>query len=581
MAYRMETNDVLDSATCSLRTFAMPLPRLFNAIVAASLASLAAGAVTLRAQTTDSISAVDRLFQWANAKTPGCAVGVARNGNTLVSRAYGMANLSVHAPYSAETVSDAGSVSKQFTAGAVMLLVQDGKIALDDDIRRYLPEMPDYGTPILIRHLLSHTSGIRESDFLSTLSGWSVADAAYTNAEILDMAARQKALNFRPGSEFEYSNTNFTLAAIIVERVSGTTLAVFTKRRLFDPIGMSKTEWRAKPPRVIDGMATGYQTSGQGLISETMWQDYTNGPGGLRTTVTDLLKWNEALTNGTVISKPLVTLMETPVHLSSGGRTRYGFGLSVGTYNGLSEIQHGGIWAGYRSFVTRYPEQALSVAVMCNDRARDAAGLAHQVADLFLPRNTTPTAVSVNSKPAQLSQEQLNAGAGLYRMAKAQAPVRLTIKDGGWESSGDENFGGGMLVPESATTFRFGDAVSGEFRLDSRGQIQGFRMWVRRPWADTISYERVQEWNPTAEDTSSVVGRYTSSETGTLVIAVRDKRFAVAARPTRWMSATAAYRDALEIPGFGMLLFLRDPHGKISGLTFTTLTARGIEYMKQ
>jgi CubicO group peptidase (beta-lactamase class C family) len=208
--------------------------------------------------------------------------------------AYGQADLEHPEPLTAATIFETGSLAKQFTAAAMLLLVQDGKLSLDDDIRRYLPEMPDYGTPITVRHLLTHTSGLREQWSLMTLTGNGPGTQAHTMPMILDLASRQRGLNFKPGAEFLYTNTNYALAAIIIERVSGQSLQRFTDQRLFQPLGMRETRWREDFRTVVPGRATAYAPAGDGFIAN---MPFTNvyGNGGLLTTVGDLLRWNAFL----------------------------------------------------------------------------------------------------------------------------------------------------------------------------------------------------------------------------------------------------------------------------------------------
>ncbi len=241
---------------------------------------------------------VDSLFaQWNAPTSPGCAVGVSQNGRTVLSRAYGSANLEHGIPNTPETVIEAGSVSKQFTAAAVVLLARQGKLSLDDDVRRYIPEVPDYGTPITLRHLLNHTSGLRDWGSVVALAGWPRGTRIHTHAHALDVISRQRSLNFTPGAEYSYSNTGYNLLAMVVDRVSGTSFAEFSQREIFQPLGMTSTQWRDDFTRVVPGRAEAY------VWSENAWHlqmpfENVHGNGGLLTTVGDLLTWNHALDSG-------------------------------------------------------------------------------------------------------------------------------------------------------------------------------------------------------------------------------------------------------------------------------------------
>src|SRR5690606_30454101 len=198
------------------------------------------------------------LAPWSSDSTPGCVVGVARNGEPLFSSAYGSADLERAVPLSVTSVLEAGSVSKQFAAAAVVLLAEEGKLSLDDDIRRHLPEVPDYGTPITIRHLLSHTSGLRDWGSVANIAGQGRGLRAYTHEHALEIVARQRAVNYTPGQEYSYTNSGYILLAIIVARVSRERFADFTKRRIFEPLGMDDTQWRDDPRRIVPRRAMAY-----------------------------------------------------------------------------------------------------------------------------------------------------------------------------------------------------------------------------------------------------------------------------------------------------------------------------------
>jgi CubicO group peptidase (beta-lactamase class C family) len=240
--------------------------------------------------------ALDDLFTRYKADTPGCAIGVARAGEPNLLRGYGSADLEQGVPITADTIFEAGSVSKQFTAAAILTLVADRKIALSDDIRKYLPEMPTYSAPITIDMLLSHTSGLRDWGEVEDIAGWPRGSRIYTNDEVLQIAARQKALNYTPGVAYSYTNTGYNLAAIIVQRVSGQSLADFTAERLFKPLGMTHTGWRDDFRRVVTGRAQAYDRIGGSYLLDMPFEN-VHGNSSLLTTVGDLLIWNQALTD--------------------------------------------------------------------------------------------------------------------------------------------------------------------------------------------------------------------------------------------------------------------------------------------
>src|SRR6187399_3126653 len=202
---------------------------------------------------------IDAVFSKWTTETPGCAVGVSKDGKPVVQKAYGMADLEHDAPNRADTIFEAGSVSKQFTAAAVLLLAQEGKLSLDDPVRKYVPELPDYGAPLTIRHMLQHTSGLRDWGEIAGIAGWPRGERVYTHAHVLDIVSRQKALNFTPGTNWSYSNTGYNLSAIIVSRLSGQSFADFSRDRIFKPLGMTHTSWRDDYTRIVKHRAIAYE----------------------------------------------------------------------------------------------------------------------------------------------------------------------------------------------------------------------------------------------------------------------------------------------------------------------------------
>jgi CubicO group peptidase (beta-lactamase class C family) len=366
---------------------------------------------------------------------PGCAVGVDAPGAVPVTRAYGVADLEHAAPLTPESVFETGSLAKQFTAAGMLLLAQDGKLTLDDDIRRYLPEMPNYGTPITIRHLLTHTSGLREQWSLLALAGSGPGSQIHTQSTILDLASRQMELNFSPGAEFLYTNTNYVLAAIIIERVSGTSLERFTEQRLFRPLGMTHSRWREDFRTIVPGRAMAYAPTSDGFIAN---MPFTNvyGNGGLLTTVGDLLRWNSFLDQPARLpgGDALVAALETPGRLHDGTTLEYALGLEITRAHNLRLVAHSGSTAGYKTWLGRYPAKGVSVAVLCNNGGVDAIKLGERVAEQALyatgyvdsapPASLVPP-VGVPSKPAELTKH-----VGLFRNLVNGDLVSTKIADG-------------------------------------------------------------------------------------------------------------------------------------------------------
>jgi CubicO group peptidase (beta-lactamase class C family) len=351
----------------------------------------AAAALAQSPAAPDRAAQVDAVFAAWNSATPGCAVGVGMNGRPVLQRGYGMADLEHDVANRAETIFEAGSVSKQFTAAAVLLLARDGKLSLDDPVRKYIPELPDYGVTLTIRHMLTHTSGLRDWGEVAAIAGWPRGRRVHTHAHVLDIVSRQKALNFPPGTQWSYSNTGYNLAAILVSRVSGQTFAALTHDRIFAPLGMTHTSWRDDYTRIVKGRAIAYDLT-PGGYHEDMPFENVHGNGGLLTTVGDLLRWNENFVTPTVGDAAFVKEEQTPGRFNDGRAHDYAFGLYVRPWRGIPEVSHSGSTAGYRAFLTRYPDQHLSVAVLCNSGDANATQFAHKVAEAYLGSALTPQA---------------------------------------------------------------------------------------------------------------------------------------------------------------------------------------------
>lgn len=339
---------------------------------------------------TDRAKQIDAVFEhWNKPDTPGAAVAVIEHGKIAYEKGYGAANLEYNIPIAPQTIFHVASVSKQFTAMAIVLLERDGKLSIDDDVHKYLPELPDYGYKITLRNLLQHTSGIRDQWQTLSTAGWSMEDVI-TQDQILRMLFRQKELNFPPGTKHLYSNSGFTLLAEIVTRVSGKPMPDFCQERIFGPLQMTRTHFHLDLHRIVPGRAYSYgRVTGGGY--ENLPLNYANvGATSLFTTAGDLVRWLDNFRDPKVGGPAAIARMQEQCVLSSGQKIDYGLGISLDNYRGLRRIQHSGGDAGFRSQVMWFPDQELGVAVVSNLGSFDPMAAANKVAEIYLSDKMSP-----------------------------------------------------------------------------------------------------------------------------------------------------------------------------------------------
>ena len=503
-------------------------------------------AALLQAATPVAAPAIDDvLAQWTSA-TPGCAVGIERDGHTVLEKGFGMADLERGVPNRGDTIFEAGSVSKQFTAAAVLLLARDGRLSLDDPIRKYIPELPDYDKPITIRQMLTHTSGLRDWGSVAGIGGWPRTTREYTHGHVLDILSRQKALNFEPGTRWSYSNSGFNLAAILVSRVSGLSFAEFTRRRIFEPLHMTSTSWRDDHTRVVPGRALAYRYESDAYHLDLPFEN-VHGNGGLLTTVGDLLIWTRNFRTPVVGDAALVTEQTTPGRFADGQAHDYGLGVWVRQYRGVNEVRHSGSTAGYRAYLTTFPEARAGVAVLCNAANANAEAVAYTVVDRVLGDRLEPREEPRNTHA--LSASELSAIVGLYRDTSTGVPSRLG-KDG--ERLRVDR--GGVLYADSGTRLR---AANGQQWAIGSGGIT-----ITDAFGRVNTLQRVEPWTPSPAALAALAGEYVSAEAETAFTAAVDGgRLVLRQRPDRSIALTAVYEDAFT-GAMGTVRFVRDASGR-------------------
>ena len=436
---------------------------------------------------------VDRVFaQYSKPGSPGCAVGVVEDGQLVVGRGYGLASIEHNAPLTTKTVLNVGSVSKQFTAMSIALLAADGKLSLDDPVRKHIPELPAYPGGVTIRHLLQHTGGLRDFLELTTMSGRSLEDT-FSDEDGLRLITRQRELNFTPGGEYLYSNSGYFLASQIVRRVSGKSLRAFAAERIFGPLGMTASRFRDDHREVVAQRATGYAFD-SGAYRISMSNRDVVGSGGLETTVEDLLLWDRHFYEPKFGSRALLDTMQSPGRLNNGQAIDYALGLTVSSYRGLKTVGHAGSWAGYRAMLLRFPEQKFSVICLCNLATANPPALAEQVADVWLgdrmQKKPEPRRPPQPPKltPATLTAEQLGDFAGEYWSDEVEAAYVLRIEGGKLEMRNRNTRV--TLDAFAGDSFR-GSSLTLRFFRDPDDDVAGFRLSGGR--ARNIQFNRKYE----------------------------------------------------------------------------------------
>jgi CubicO group peptidase (beta-lactamase class C family) len=525
----------------------------------------------------DKTSEIDKIFSSVKPTAPGCAVAVSQHGKLVVNRAYGSADLERDVPLSPISIFDIGSVRKQFVAAAVLLLVEEGRLSLSDDIRKHFPELPDYGHKITVDHLLTHTSGIRDWTGLRPLAGGNVDD-------VMRLTLRQRGLNFAPGEEWSYSNSGYVLLTDLVARTSGMSFPDFTRKRLFEPLGMKTTMSPSDLRDVIKNRALGYEKEGNGWrVGMYVGRERGSSGGAILSTAADLMIWNDALTNGR-LGAFVTEKLQDQARLNNGRKLRYARGLMVNPFPGGTLVSHSGSAAGYSAWLGRVPAEGLSIAVLCNEDETSASALAQRVGDLFAP-DSGAAETSGARPPAAVAQGavvtgvDLNSKAGLFFGERTGEPLRLIVNNGRLGIDG-----GGPLVPVTTDRFRnprgnlfFMSQDEFELHFLSQDQFE-----LKSMEGQTTRYRRAQSYSPTAADLKAFAGRYESDEIGSVFQMVPGKdglvmRFEIS--PDKALQFKPVARDTFQFSRM-MVRFQRDKTGKVVAFDYSNPLVRNIKFTR-
>jgi len=503
-------------------------------------------------------------------QVPGLSLAVARNGSLLHAAGYGFANLEHGIAITPDTVFDIGSVSKQFTAMSIVLLARAGKLSLDDDIHRFVPELPDYGAPVRLRQMLHHASGLPSYTDLFDLAG--VPEASLTSdADALRLIARQGTLNFPPGQQFLYSDTNYFLLALVVQRASGQSLREFAQERIFGPLGMRSTHFHDDHTMIVPRRATGHAPRDGGGFAIDMSNFEELGDGSVMTSVADMLRWDGNFRDARVGGREAIALLQAPGMRSDGSSTPYAMGLIRDRYRGRDRVQHTGEWVGYRAGFARFAPEDLSVALLCNMVGDiDTLGLMEELADVLLP--APPARAPVAPDPAPL--------AGLYWDARTQSLLHFVVHDGALALDEDGSVGalrylgeGGYELGNSATRFVF-PASGGAARVTAISDD-----------GDPLDLGRIAPVDPAPPaEVDALAGSYYSEALGVSWTLVAEHGHLVR---RQWLAPPQALHPQFDdvfagelSEGRYTLRFTRAPDGAVTGFTVATPMVRPIAFRR-
>jgi len=514
----------------------------------------------------DTVLQIEKIFERYKPLNPGAQFAIGRNGKVIYSKAWGMADLEHNVPLTTESISEAGSVSKQFTAAAILLLEQQGKLSLNDDVKKYVPELPDYGHPITLRQMMQHKSGLKDWGSIADISGWPRTTRAYNNDDALHIICNQKTLNHKPGDEFLYSNSNYQLLTIIVQRVSGLSLAEYTRKFIFEPAGMMHTQWRDNYKRIVPNRAIAYSMKG-GTYETNMPNEYVYGNGGLLTTAEDLLTWCDYFITGKFGTPSLLEKQLSTSAFNNGVMHRYASGLFTGKFRGWKYLSHPGETASYRAYLEAYPELGLSFAWLSNtsEFGRDGLNAAAAVADIFVSLKEQDPSVNA-LPPYEVAKEKLNAYTGWYRNSKTGGGLKLH-----WLHEKLHSTIGGQLKPASENAFL--TTASNRIELSPNGLL------TISPEKDSVYYTKVEAAELDEKSMQEYVGKYYSEEVEvTHYVELKNGKLFLTLKPRFEYQLTPTYKDGFDIPD-GVVYFERENH-KIINFKISVDRARNVEFRK-
>lgn len=516
---------------------------------------------------------------------PGAVCAVMKNGRLIYAKGFGMADLEHNEPLTPDSVFYIASTSKQFTAAGIALLVLDGKLSLATDIRTLLPEFTRLQKPVTVDQLLHHTSGVRDYFELLALTGWRYEDY-FNNDMVVSFLSRQRDLNFEPGAEFLYSNSNYVLLAEIVKRVSGKSLRDWDEERVFRPLEMANTHFDDDYRQIVPHRVSSYLPNQAGGYFQLLKEFDGYGDGNLLTTVGDLAKWDENFYSGQVGGKAFLDLMLTRGVLNNGTVTDYAFGLMREKYRGLAVERHAGGFKGFRTELVRFPDQHFSVTVLCNLGSLNASDLANKVADIYLAdlfsESNLPVVVPAAHTPVvvQVAPAVFDNYVGEYELNKQPGFILSITRDGDRLYSQGTGLGRVEIFASSESEFFF-KVVDAQFTFhrDADGSVSGLTLHQHGTHKDKA--KRIKRPSMPTVALTEYVGKYYCDEIDTsfLLQVEEGKLFAIHARLPK-VILKPRDRDIYDANA-GRFEFSRDTNGRVIALRYSVGRVLNLEFRRQ
>lgn len=539
------------------------------------------GLVSAQAQLSEVQSKkIDSLFiGWTEANHPGGSIGIMKNGRVIYSKAFGLASLEYQIPNTAETIYNIGSVSKQFTAMGIVLLQERGLLSIDDDIHKYLPDLPDFGHPITIRHMLHHTSGMRSFHAMLGLAGWRDGDPR-TNEDLYRFMLKQKDLNFIPGDEYLYCNTGYMLMVNIIENITNEKFPQWMATNIFAPLGMNDTYVEDRYDRIVPNNATSYYNSDEVFFRAVEYWGYV-GSGNVHSTTADLLIWLQNFSTPTVGWESSFETLQTTNNLNDGSKNNYALGVFMDEVKGYSKIQHGGAIGGFRAYASHYPEEKLSIAVLTNFSSSNSGGIEHDIANILLedkPNSTDNiTTPKITENQITFPLEQLT---GKYEI-QTGVILNISIKDDSLHVLQEWNKSEYNIHNTGGNTYEIPNTDGIQLIFSEVNDQKSQLLTIYQNGTKTEAKRYIEE-DLSSISLSEYTGRYYSLELeSTLDIIVDDNKISVHHARLGDFPLQLMKKDALQNPNFASINIVRNSENVITGIKVSNGRARNVWFEKQ